>query len=64
MNGPGTLRIAFVYRDEQAGHPLERLCPPLPPSPLDAAKTLAVSTLTLATATALFDVASLAQTWF
>lgn len=58
MNGPGTLKVAFVYRDEQSEHPLERFCPPLPQAPPDAAKSLAIATLSLATTTALFDVAS------
>lgn len=37
MQGPGTLRIAFIYRHEQAGHPLARFCAPLPQAPAGAA---------------------------
>jgi len=58
MPGPGTLKMAFVYRDEQAGHPLARFCPPLPAALSPAAANVLPVALTVAGTSAMFDVAS------
>lgn len=54
MQGPGTLRLAFIYRHEQAAHPLTRFCAPLPQVPAGAAAFPLA--LPAAATAALFDV--------
>ncbi|MBT9466235.1 hypothetical protein [Hydrogenophaga sp.] len=58
MNGPGTLKIAFIYRDKQDSHPLARFCPPLPAATPKSAANGPPLALPLPGATALFDVTS------